>query len=208
MSSDYSTWRKIEEQFQFILMLGLLSACGYLLWYSLVFLIFTSIFSGISAAMIPLYNLSQQKLRCTESIDSSEVQSNDIKILEKAQKIISEYNQNYPDKTGKLSETLETINKNEKKSKNKYKQRQQFIEKQRKKRNLKHGVPPKKNNECPKGYPIRVTQNLPKGDQYRGIYYKSGDPNYQSNAFWCFNNEREAKLNNFRPPLRGKKKSR
>lgn len=221
MSSSSTIWQDIKERFEFFLILAALCGCGYLTWYQFIWIILMLIFGGVSAAMIPLYNIAQEKLNNTKDLEESELKKAK-KILQEAEKNLYKYEKiraKLPSKNSvkanKLRRIQETIIQNIEEAKQEYEEkkhqrekREEYITDERRRRGFTCGVPPDNiSNECPPGYPIRVTENLPKDAPYRGIYYRPGDRDYQSKATWCFKNEEEAEENNFRCSMRSQRKS-
>lgn len=218
MSSNSKIWQEIKERFEFFLILAALCGCGYLTWYQLIWLIFMLIFGGVSAAMIPLYNIAQDKLKNTTKLDEFELNKLE-KILQEAENILSKYENSQSkslsknsDQAIRLRNLKSTISHNIEEAKKEYKQKKRqredreiYIEEQQKEKGFTCGVPPNENNECPPGYPIRVTENLPKDDPRRGIYYTPEDQRYYKSVTWCFKNKKEAEENNFEPPKNRKK---
>lgn len=222
MSSSSTIWQDIKERFEFFLILAALCGCGYLTWYQFIWIILMLIFGGVSAAMIPLYNIAQEKLNDTKYFNESELKTSK-KILQEAENILYKYekkraklaSQNSIQANNKLRKIQKTIIQNieeaqqeSEKKKRQREEREEYITNERRRRGFTCGVPPDDiSNECPPGYQIRVTQNL-QDDPHRGIYYRPGERDYKSKATWCFKNEKEAKENNFRCSKRSQRKSR
>lgn len=73
----------------------------------------------------------------------------------------------------------------------------QYVQQERIKRDLKYGVPPQDNFNCPPKYPIRSTTKLGKKENARGIYYFA-DERVGVEVDWCFSSPEEAEADNFR----------
>lgn len=216
MNSEYKIWKDIEERFKFFLMLAALCACGYLAWNQLIYIIFALIFGGIAAAMIPLYDFSQERITDLGDLDESDLREAINQILE-AKRIINTYclnNQAYSLELCNLNQVLDTelsqseisyvARQSERKEQERLKQqraelRADYVAQRRLEKGLKKGEPPyESSNQCPAGHCIRATENLPKNDPYRGIYYQPGDPDYESCADWCFKSVEDAEEDGYR----------
>jgi hypothetical protein len=216
MNSEYKIWKDIEERFKFFLMLAALCACGYLAWHQFIYIIFALIFGGVAAAMIPLYDLSQERLGDLGNLDESDLREAINQILE-AKIIISEYCLNdqasslefcdFNQSLGaelKQSEKAYIVRQNERKEQEELKQqrarlRANYVDQRRLEKGLKNGEPPyESSNQCPVDHRIRATENLPKGDSYKGIYYQPGDLDYKSCADWCFKSVEDAEEDGYR----------
>jgi hypothetical protein len=77
----------------------------------------------------------------------------------------------------------------------------QYVQQERRKRNLNHGEPPQDNCNCRSKYPIRATTKLGKKENARGIYYFA-DERVGVAVDWCFSSSEEAEADNFRRPER------
>ena len=229
MSSDSQLWQELVERFKFFLMLAALCGCGYIAWNQFIYLVFMLVFGGISATMVPLYNIAQEKLEQLEDIDEVELK-NAISILKEAEKIIIDYYPQNPKIENQIINLIEKLYESRKEAGNNYnraKSKREIIEKEKIKqknewnkyvkhkrlqKGLNYGAPPNTdNNCCPRGYPIRATENLTgknyRHERYRGIYYKPDDRQYNSiSASWCFESVENAEADRFR--RRNKKKRR
>ncbi|MBE9067291.1 hypothetical protein IQ260_11560 [Leptolyngbya cf. ectocarpi LEGE 11479] len=225
MSSEDKFWKDIEERFKFFLMLAVLCACGYLAWHKVIYIIFVLIFGGIAAAMIPLYKISQEKLEELEYLDEDEL-AEAIRVITKANQIITEYHFENPFLTSQLAQFSNSIQvecstarslyqeKRQKRERNEFFQqveRERFedqLNEQRQRKGVLYGAPPDpETNQCPSGFPIRATENLP-GNAYRGIYYSPGEADYESQASWCFDCAEHAEADGYRLSRKGKSRYR
>ncbi|WP_139276532.1 hypothetical protein [Spirulina major] len=198
MSQEVSVTQEIQDRLEFCLILAFLCGCGFLAWQQLFFLLLMLFFGGTSAALVGLDNITQDKFNELDSLQEEEL-AEKIEILRQAQEILSKYK-------GSISENKKVANSIQNKIDNgvyeaSYKlKRKQNV---RKSNNHSYGAPPDPlTNQCPVGYPIRVTENLSKDDSYRGIYYCPGDRHYQATAAWCFKTENEALHEGYRRPKR------
>lgn len=224
MNSEYQIWKDIDERFKFFLLLMALCGCGWLAWHKFIYIVFLLIFGGVAAAMIPLYEISQERLSELSSLNEPELKESFIAIR-KALGVIEKFRSEYPeiesifsqsdinledDLQNELGETGRVYSKVKRaREKKEYRQQQiarkkeEFLVKQRAKKGVKYGAPPNKyNNICPSDHPIRVTENLPASDSYRGIYYSPDDPDYDSKAEWCFKCINDAESDGYRPSQR------
>lgn len=214
MNPEYKIWKDVEERFKFFLMLAALCACGYLAWHQFIYIIFALIFGGIAAAMIPLYDFSQERLSHLSSLNESDLRKSINQILE-AKKIIDEYWSEH--EAFDLNGFKQSLDEELRKSKRSYfirrqeqaeqeelqrqkdKKRADYVAQRRLEKGLKNGEPPyESNNQCPLDHPIRATENLSRRDSYKGIYYRPGDLDYDSFADWCFRSVEDAREDGYR----------
>lgn len=223
MNSEYQVWKDIDERFKFFLLLMALCGCGWLAWHKFIYVVLLLIFGGIAAAMIPLYETSQERLSELSSLDESDLQESIITIR-KALSVIEKFRSEYPEiesifsqsdvelesnlenelvKTGRVySEAKHEREKEEYRQKQIARKREESLVKQRAIKGVKHGSPPNRYKRCPPDYPIIVTENLPASDPWRGIYYSPGDPDYESGAEWCFKCIKDAETDGYRLSLK------
>jgi uncharacterized membrane protein len=222
-TSEYDLWKNVEERFKFFLMLVFLCGCGYLGWQQLIYIVFMLVFGGMAAATVPLYAISQEKLRELPSLNEVELERA-MKAFREAEQIISDFSEQNPDisaKLDKITDVKRTVKRSQSESvtlrqqkkqvrenheeeeRQRRKQREDWLQEKRSSKNLCYGAPPDpETNKCPQGYPIRATENLTgkkyQGEQSRGIYYEPGDPDYTSTASWCFESIEKAIADGFR----------
>jgi len=210
-TSDYQIWQEIEDRFKFFLLLAVLCSCGYLTWGKLAYILFALIFGGLAAADARFYEVAQEK---QNEIDGS----GELKLIrllnehDEAYAKIQEFLQENPDfatKLTNLDNVQQTIHQTHTEVSTQYQHhkqqrenRENLLLEHRRKRGLNYGVPPNSDNSCPVGYPIRATENF-KGKRYenepsRGAYYQKGEPDYDSQATWCFESVEQAEKDNFR----------
>ncbi|MDB9314497.1 hypothetical protein PN462_15400 [Spirulina sp. CS-785/01] len=204
-SNDLDFWRCIKQRFEFCLMLSALLGCGFLIWSDVLFIIFMLIFSGIAVAEAELYNISLQKIEELENVPSSQL-GKSIQQLNTVKNILN----GYPEFRNDLSELINDIENAKRYNEEKIRGWWEWIIQCRAEKGVQFGCPPNKNdNFCPDGFPVRATENLKgkkyQNEPYRGIYYEPGDPDYKSEATWCFENIENAKKDRFR---RSKKRRR
>lgn len=225
-TSDYHLWEDIEERFKFFLLLAVLCGGGYLAWSQFIYIVLMLIFGGIAAAYVPLYEISQEKQEELDGLNESQL-SELLAEHYKAYRKIEEFFQKNPEIAAKVtglgdiqqvvSQTLSeaySLYEYQKQQREAFErseiERQQswevYVQERRRSKGLQHGAPPNSDNTCPVGYPIRATENL-KGKKYRyerfrGIYYRPGDPDYNSTTTWCFESEQHAQADNFRESRR------
>ncbi|MBP0014351.1 MAG: hypothetical protein J7545_09620 [Roseofilum sp. SBFL] len=216
MSSDKDFWRGIQDKFQFFLVLALLCSIGFLTWKQVIYLILMLVSGGTAAAMIPLYDFSRQKMEELEFLEEQDLKRQ-VDILQESKSVLREKCAEFQDIRVLLNEILMEIQHLESQAQkqyesqvneriNKAKKREQEIQAARLKKGLTYGCPPDPGTKkCPVEYPICVTENLDKKERkkYKGIYYKPGDRDYDSQPVWCFRTVEEAKLEGYR---RSKKK--
>lgn len=220
MNSEYDLWKDIDERFKFFLLLMALCACGWLVWHKFIYIVFLLIFGGIAAAMMPLYETSQERLSELNDLNESDLQESIIAIR-KALSIIEQFRSQYPEidailsqsdvnledeiqsellKTGQVySEAKDHREEEEYRQQQIAREREESLAKQRARKGVMYGVPPDEYNRCPSDYPIIVTENLPASDPRRGIYYSPSDPDYDSEATWCFKCINDAESDGYGP---------
>ena len=210
-TSGYQVWKEIEDRFKFLLLLAVLCSCGYLAWGKFIYIFLALIFGGLAAADARLYEVVQEK---QNEIDGS----GELKLI----KLINEHTEAYakiekflqknPDfatNLANLSNIQQTINQTHfgaltqyRYQKDQRENRENLLLEHRRNKQLNYGSPPNSDNTCPSGYPIRATENLRskryKNESSRGIYYQKGEPEYESQASWCFESSEHAEKDNFR----------
>ncbi|MEO0349077.1 MAG: hypothetical protein AAF282_03390 [Cyanobacteria bacterium P01_A01_bin.15] len=226
MSSEYKIWKDIEERFKFCLMLAVLCACGYLVWHKLPYFILILIFGGIAAAMVPLYQISQEKLEELQYLDEGEL-TEAIHTIEKAKQIIMEYQFDNPFVASQLAQfdtylqrenlTAQTFYREQYQERKRYeadqhaqyqKREAELIE-ERQRKGVSYGAPPHPiTNLCPADFPIRATENLRRemGETRRGIYYFPDEADYNSKASWCFDCAEHAERDGYGRSRKGQPK--
>ncbi|NEP18666.1 MAG: hypothetical protein F6J97_17475 [Leptolyngbya sp. SIO4C1] len=223
MSTDYKFWKDIQERFKFFLMLAALCACGYLAWNQLIYIIFVLIFGGIAAAMAPLYKVSKEKIDELYYLDENNLLKA-IDTIDKAYSVIR--GQDFDnllviDKIAHLTDTLKSGEKTAKSlftrkrlereridkfKREKQQEYEEWLVQKRREKGVKYGAPPDPSNRCPNNHPIRATENLRSSEPWRGIYYFPDDPDYSSEAKWCFICKEHAERDGYRRPKGNKYK--
>lgn len=193
------------------MLLAVLCSCGYLAWGKFIYIFLALIFGGLAAADARLYEVVREK---QNEIDGS----GELKLIRllnehaEAYAKIQEFLQENPDfatKLTNLGNVQQAIHQTHTEASTQYQHhkqqrenRENLLLEQRKKRRLNYGAPPNSDNTCPVGYPIRATENLTgrryKNDPSRGIYHQEGEPDYDSQATWCFESVEHAEKDNFR----------
>lgn len=202
MSQEASITQEIQDRLEFCLVLACLCGCGFLAWQQLFFLLLMLLFGGTSVVLVELNKITQEKFNELDSLQEEEL-AEKIEILRQAQEVLSQYQGSIPKNKKAANSIKNTINDSVAKANQKLERKQNF----RKSNNHKSGAPPDSTtNRCPCGYSIKVTENLPKDDPYRGIYYYQNEKDHKS-VTWCFKTENEALREGYRRPNRRTKRS-
>ncbi|WP_238987094.1 hypothetical protein [Lyngbya aestuarii] len=154
--------------------------------------------TGLKPAMILFKKISQENLGKVESSPDESEFNKLVETYKKASKIIADQFSDHPEmleKYPEISAAFQMMNIGLEKVNDYW----QFVEQERKKRNLKNGVPPINSTNCPPKYPIRATDHM-KNAEFNGRYYFPDERRGLKEVYWCFASPQEAENDKFKRP--------